>query len=97
VAINCTYLSKLEKGASYPGLEIIAKLARALEIEPAELLRVPPMPKRNAPKELLCRRATSVGKATNDPVANQLIACYSKLPICWPGVRTTALVDYRDR
>jgi hypothetical protein len=28
------------EGASYPGLEIIAKLARALEIEPAELLRI---------------------------------------------------------
>jgi hypothetical protein len=29
-------------GASYPGLEIIAKLATVLEVEPAELLRVPP-------------------------------------------------------
>jgi hypothetical protein len=28
-------MSKLEKGASYPGLEIIAKLARMLEVEPA--------------------------------------------------------------
>jgi hypothetical protein len=26
---------------TYPGLEIIAKLATALEVEPAELLRVP--------------------------------------------------------
>jgi len=40
--VNRTYLSKLEKGASYPGLEIIAKLATVLEVEPAELLRVPP-------------------------------------------------------
>ena len=32
-------MSKLEKGASYPGLEIIAKLATVLEVEPAELLR----------------------------------------------------------
>ena len=39
--VNRTYLSKLEKGASYPGLEIIAKLATILECEPAELLRVP--------------------------------------------------------
>jgi transcriptional regulator with XRE-family HTH domain len=31
--------SKLEKGASYPGLEIIAKLATVLEREPAELLK----------------------------------------------------------
>jgi hypothetical protein len=41
-----TYLSKLEKGASYPGLEIISKLTTVLEVEPAELLRVP-MPKGN--------------------------------------------------
>jgi transcriptional regulator with XRE-family HTH domain len=45
--VNRTYMSKLEKGASYPGLEIIAKLATVLEVEPAELLRVPPgMPDR---------------------------------------------------
>jgi hypothetical protein len=29
-----TYLSKLEKGASYAGLEIIWKLASVLEVEP---------------------------------------------------------------
>jgi transcriptional regulator with XRE-family HTH domain len=39
--VNRTYMSKLEKGASYPGLEIIGKLADVLEIEPAELLRLP--------------------------------------------------------
>ena len=39
--INRSYMSKLEKGASYPGLEIIAKLATVLEVEPAELLRTP--------------------------------------------------------
>jgi transcriptional regulator with XRE-family HTH domain len=38
--INRSYLSKLEKGASYPGLEIIAKLATVLEVAPAELLRL---------------------------------------------------------
>jgi transcriptional regulator with XRE-family HTH domain len=36
--INRSYMSKLENGASYPGLEIIAKLATVLEIEPASLL-----------------------------------------------------------
>ena len=36
--VNRTYVSKLEKGVSYPGLEIIAKLANALDVEPAELL-----------------------------------------------------------
>ena len=39
--VNRTYMSKLEKGVSYPGLEIIAKLANALGVESAELLRMP--------------------------------------------------------
>jgi transcriptional regulator with XRE-family HTH domain len=39
--VNRTYLSRLEKGVSYPGLEIIAKLAEALGVEPAELLMLP--------------------------------------------------------
>ena len=40
--VNRTYMSKLEKGGSYPGLEIIGKLAVVLEVEPAELLKLPP-------------------------------------------------------
>ncbi len=44
--VNRTYMSKLEKGASYPGLEIIAKIATVLEVEPAELLRVADQPSR---------------------------------------------------
>jgi transcriptional regulator with XRE-family HTH domain len=39
--VNRTDLSKLEKGASYPGLEIITKPATVLEVEPAELMRMP--------------------------------------------------------
>ena len=39
--VNRTYVSKLEKGVSYPGLEIIAKLANALGVEPAVLLMRP--------------------------------------------------------
>jgi len=38
--VNRTYLSKLERAATYPGLEIIAKLATVLECDSAELLRV---------------------------------------------------------
>jgi transcriptional regulator with XRE-family HTH domain len=38
--INRSYMSKLERGASYPGLEIIAKLATVLEVEPEELIRL---------------------------------------------------------
>jgi len=33
---NHTYLSKLEKGASYPGLEMILKLATEIEVKRAE-------------------------------------------------------------
>ena len=40
--VNRSYMSKLEKGGSFPGLEIIGKLAGVLEVEPAELLRLPP-------------------------------------------------------
>ncbi len=43
--VNRTYLSKLEKGASYAGLEIMGKLAAVLGIEPAELLRLPALKK----------------------------------------------------
>jgi transcriptional regulator with XRE-family HTH domain len=39
--VNRTYMSKLEKGGSYPGLEIIGKLAAVLDVEPAELLKLP--------------------------------------------------------
>jgi transcriptional regulator with XRE-family HTH domain len=39
--VNRSYLSKLERGATYVGLEIIGRLADVLELEPAELLRFP--------------------------------------------------------
>ena len=52
---NRTYLSKLEKAASYPGAEIIAKLATVLEVEPAELIRLPPpQPKSDVSSVGLC-------------------------------------------
>jgi transcriptional regulator with XRE-family HTH domain len=44
--INRSYMSKLERAATYPGLEIIAKLATVLECDPAELLRVSGRPNR---------------------------------------------------
>ena len=44
-------LGEAGKAASYPGLEIIAKLATVLEVEPAELLKVPP----GMPEHLRCR------------------------------------------
>jgi transcriptional regulator with XRE-family HTH domain len=39
--VNRSYMSTLEKGGSYVGLEIIDKLAAVLEVEPAELLKLP--------------------------------------------------------
>jgi transcriptional regulator with XRE-family HTH domain len=36
--VNRTYMSKLEKGGSFVGLEIIVKLAEKLEVAPSELL-----------------------------------------------------------
>ena len=37
--VNRSYMSKLEKGSTYVGLEIIEKLAKVLEIEPAQFLK----------------------------------------------------------
>jgi transcriptional regulator with XRE-family HTH domain len=38
--VSRSYLSQLEKGAYYASLKIIGRLAKALEVEPAELLRM---------------------------------------------------------
>lgn len=46
--INRTYVSKLETGATYAGLEIIGKLADVFEIDATELLKRPP--RRGRPK-----------------------------------------------
>jgi transcriptional regulator with XRE-family HTH domain len=40
--VNRTYMSRLEKGVSYVGLEIIGKIAVILKVEPADLLKTPP-------------------------------------------------------
>ena len=37
--VSRSYLSQLEKGAFYASLKIIGKLAEALGVEPAELLK----------------------------------------------------------
>ena len=39
--VSRSYLSQLEKGAFYASLKIVGRLAEALGIEPAELLRLP--------------------------------------------------------
>jgi transcriptional regulator with XRE-family HTH domain len=40
--VNRTYMSKLEKGGTFVGLEIIGKLAKVLDVEAAEFLKPPP-------------------------------------------------------
>jgi transcriptional regulator with XRE-family HTH domain len=40
--ISRSYLSQLEKGAYYASLKIVGKLAAVLDVDPEELLRVPP-------------------------------------------------------
>ena len=40
--VNRTYMSKLEKGGTFVGLEIIEKLAKTLGVEAAEFLKPPP-------------------------------------------------------
>ena len=37
--ISLSYLSQLEKGAFYASLKIIGKIAQALDVQPAELLK----------------------------------------------------------
>jgi transcriptional regulator with XRE-family HTH domain len=41
-SVNRSYMSRVEKGGPYVGLEVIGKIAEALEVEPAELLKLPP-------------------------------------------------------
>ena len=40
--ISRSYLSKLERGVFYASLKIVGKIAGTLEVEPAELLQLPP-------------------------------------------------------
>ena len=40
--VSRSYLSQLEKGSFYASLKIIGRLAEALQVEPAELLKLPP-------------------------------------------------------
>ena len=37
-----SYLSQIEKGVFFASLKIVGKLATALDVEPAELLKLPP-------------------------------------------------------
>ena len=39
--VSRSYLSQLEKGSFYASLKIVGRLAEALNVEPAELLKLP--------------------------------------------------------
>lgn len=39
--VSRSYLSQIEKGAFFASLKIVGKLATALDVEPAELLKLP--------------------------------------------------------
>jgi transcriptional regulator with XRE-family HTH domain len=39
--VNRTYMSKLEKGDTWVGLEIMVRLGKTLDVEPSEFLRRP--------------------------------------------------------
>jgi len=41
------YLSQIEKGEFYASLKVVGKLASALAVEPAELLRLPAKGRKN--------------------------------------------------
>lgn len=40
-SVSRSYLSQLEKGAFYASLNVVGRLAQALGVEPAELLKMP--------------------------------------------------------
>lgn len=40
--VNRTYMSKVEKGDTWVGLEIMVKLGKVLSVEPADFLQPPP-------------------------------------------------------
>jgi transcriptional regulator with XRE-family HTH domain len=41
VSYSRSYLSQIEKGVFFASLKIVGKLAKALDVEPAELLKLP--------------------------------------------------------
>ena len=45
--VNRSYLARIETAQPYVGLEVIGKLAEALEVEPAELLKLGPKRRRS--------------------------------------------------
>src|SRR6478735_1455909 len=49
--VSRSYLSQIEKGVFFASLKIVGKLATALDVEPAELLKLPPKRKADSVNE----------------------------------------------
>jgi transcriptional regulator with XRE-family HTH domain len=47
-SVDRSYMSRIERGMTWVGVEILVKLAAVLEVEPHELLMPPPRRKRPA-------------------------------------------------
>ncbi|WP_256807505.1 helix-turn-helix domain-containing protein [Bradyrhizobium sp. Bra64] len=39
--VNRTYISKLEKGSTWVGLEVLVKISKVLQVEPTDFLQRP--------------------------------------------------------
>ena len=48
--VNRTYMSKLEKGDSFVGLEVMVRLANVLDVEPGDFLKPPSRKAPRSPK-----------------------------------------------
>lgn len=46
--VNRTYMSKIERGGTYVGLELMVKLAKVLKVEPRDFLEPPTRKSRKA-------------------------------------------------
>ena len=46
--VSRSYLSQIEKGTFYASLKIVGRVASALDVEPAELLKLPPKRSRSS-------------------------------------------------
>src|SRR5437667_8358571 len=49
--VSRSYLSQIEKGVFFASLKIVGRLAQALDVEPAELLKLPPKKEKSRQRE----------------------------------------------
>jgi transcriptional regulator with XRE-family HTH domain len=83
--VSRSYLSQIEKGVYYASLKIVGKVAKTLDVEPAELLKLPPK-RRKQGRELGPWREAGVG-------ATQF--CPSQLTGCRKTIADSDAADYQ--